>query len=278
MLGYAREELLGLTPIDITPAEDRAEAIDYSERIARGEITMYSREKRSLRKDGSIIWVNLTVNVVQDAAGRPNHLISIIQDVSDRKSAEKRLAYLAQFDAVTGLPNRNLLQEKLEDAIVQSRRRGRGAGVLFIDLDRFKLVNDTLGHRVGDELLSKVGRSLRDCVRQDDTVGRLASDEFAVVIADLARPDDAAIVAQKILDSFAAPFDLDGQEIYVTASIGLAAFPNDGEDAETLLKCADAAMYRAKESSRNAFCFYAPEMNVRTTAKLQLNTELPRAV
>jgi diguanylate cyclase (GGDEF)-like protein len=195
-----------------------------------------------------------------------------------RKVAEKRLAQLAQFDPVTGLPNRNLLQERLDHAIAQSRRRGRGAGVLFVDLDRFKLVNDSHGHHVGDELLRQVGRSLKDCVRRDDTVARLSGDEFAVVIADLARPDDAAIVAQKIIDSFAVPFDLDGRETFITASIGVAAFPQDGSDAETLLQCADVAMYRAKESSRNAFCFYTAEMNARTASRLQLNTDLRRAV
>jgi diguanylate cyclase (GGDEF)-like protein/PAS domain S-box-containing protein len=235
-------------------------------------------EQIRVRTDGTRQFIASSGMPIFDAAGNFTGYRGVSSDITSRKSAEKRLVYLAQFDAVTGLPNRNLLQEKLENAIVQSRRRGRGAGVLFIDLDRFKLVNDSLGHDVGDALLLQVGRSLHDCVRQDDTVGRLAGDEFAVVIADLARQEDAAIVAQKIVDSFATPFDLEGQEIFLTASIGIAAFPGDGADANALLGCADAAMYRAKESSRNSFCFYTAEMNARTTVKLQLNNDLRRAV
>jgi len=192
--------------------------------------------------------------------------------------SEARLAQLAQFDAVTGLPNRRLLEERLEQAIAQARRRCRGAGVLFINLDRFKLVNDTLGHLVGDELLAQVGQRLKECVRQEDTVGRISGDEFAVIITDLARVDDAATVAQKIVDSFAAKFLLHGHEAFVTVSVGMAAFPSDGDSAITLLARADTAMNRAKESSGNAFLFFAADMNARAASKLQLHTDLRHAV
>jgi diguanylate cyclase (GGDEF)-like protein len=185
---------------------------------------------------------------------------------------------LARFDAATGLPNRNLVHERIQQAIAAARRRDSGVGVLLLDLDRFKLVNDTLGHQRGDALLAQVGLSLKDCVRREDTVGRMGGDEFAVVLGELPRPDDAALVARKILDSFGAPFDLEGQEAFITASIGVATFPQDGDDADTLLQRADAAMYRAKESSRNAYCFYTSEMNERAAAKLQLNSDLRRAV
>jgi diguanylate cyclase (GGDEF)-like protein/PAS domain S-box-containing protein len=235
-------------------------------------------EQISIRADGTRLYISSSGQPVLDEAGTFMGYRGVGSNITVRKVAEKRLAQLAQFDPVTGLPNRNLLHERLDHAIAQSRRRGRGAGVLFVDLDRFKLVNDSHGHHVGDELLRQVGRSLKDCVRRDDTVARLSGDEFAVVIADLARPEDAAIVAQKIIDSFAVPFDLEGRETFITASIGVAAFPQDGSDAETLLQCADVAMYRAKESSRNAFCFYTAEMNARTASRLQLNTDLRRAV
>jgi len=214
---------------------------------------------------------------VYDEAGEFCGYRGVSSNISVRKAAEERLERLAQFDTVTGLANRNLLHERLEHAIVQSRRRSRGAGVLYVDLDGFKLVNDTHGHHVGDDLLRHVGRRLQDCVRRDDTASRLGSDEFAVVIADLARPDDAALVAQKILDAFTAPFDLDGRETFITASVGVATFPNDGDSADALLKCADIAMYRAKESARNSFCFYTAEMNARAASKLQLNSDLRRA-
>jgi diguanylate cyclase (GGDEF)-like protein/PAS domain S-box-containing protein len=235
-------------------------------------------EQITVRADGTRVHISSSGEPVYDEAGAFRGYRGVSSNISVRKAAEERLEQLAQFDAVTGLANRNLLRERLEHAIVQSRRRRRGAGVLYVDLDGFKLVNDTHGHHVGDELLRHVGRRLQDCVRRDDTVSRLGGDEFAVVIADLARPDDAALVAQKFLDAFSAPFDLGGRETFITASIGVATFPNDGESAEALLKCADIAMYRAKESSRNAFCFYTAELNARAASKLQLNSDLRRAL
>ena len=202
----------------------------------------------------------------------------VLSTALQRHRAEQRLAHLAQFDALTGLPNRTLLQDRLDQTIVQSRRKHWHAGVLFVDLDRFKLINDSLGHHLGDALIREVGQRLLSSVRPGDTVGRISGDEFAVVLADLARPDDAALVAQKVLDALGQPFDLGGNEAYVTASIGIAAFPEDGEDAETLIKNADMAMYRAKESARNSYCFFTAEMNQRTVAKVQLSADLRRAI
>jgi diguanylate cyclase (GGDEF)-like protein/PAS domain S-box-containing protein len=195
-----------------------------------------------------------------------------------RHHAQTRLAYMAEFDTLTGLPNRNLLQDRLNQSVAQARRRQWQGAVLFIDLDRFKLINDTLGHHVGDRLIAEVGRRIRQCLRGGDTVGRVSGDEFGVVLTDLAQADDAALVAQKILDGLSRPFDLGGNEAYVTASIGISVFPADGADAETLLKNADMAMYRAKELTRNAYCFFTAEMNQRSVAKLQLNTDLRRAI
>ena len=195
-----------------------------------------------------------------------------------RHHAQTRLAYMAEFDTLTGLPNRNLLQDRLNQSVAQARRRQWQGAVLFIDLDRFKLINDTLGHHVGDRLIAEVGRRIRQCLRGGDTVGRVSGDEFGVVLTDLAQADDAALVAQKILDGLSRPFDLGGNEAYVTASIGISVFPADGADAETLLKNADMAMYRAKELTRNAYCFFTAEMNERSVAKLQLNTDLRRAI
>jgi diguanylate cyclase (GGDEF)-like protein/PAS domain S-box-containing protein len=195
-----------------------------------------------------------------------------------RHHTQTRLAYMAEFDSLTGLPNRNLLQDRLNQSIAQARRRHWNGAVLFIDLDRFKLINDTLGHHVGDRLIAEVGRRIRQSLRGGDTVGRVSGDEFGVVLTDLAQADDAALVAQKILDALGRPFDLAGNEAYVTASIGISVFPADGDDAETLLKNADMAMYRAKELTRNAYCFFTAEMNERSVAKLQLNTDLRRAI
>ena len=195
-----------------------------------------------------------------------------------RIQSEGRLAFLAQFDVLTGLPNRALLADRFSQLIVQARRRATPLGVLFIDLDDFKLVNDSLGHAGGDELLKETARRLQSSVRPGDTVARISGDEFAVILGDLARPDDAALVAQKIIDRLVRPLQLSGQEVFVTASIGIAAFPADGNDAETLLGAADAAMYRAKQSGRNGYQFFTADINQRTRARAQLGSELRRAL
>ena len=203
---------------------------------------------------------------------------SLLSTGLQRIDSERRLAFLAQFDPLTGLANRTLLADRFAQMIVQAKRRGAPLGVLFIDLDDFKLVNDRLGHSAGDALLAQVALRLQATVRTGDTVARISGDEFAVVVVDLARPDDAALVAQKILDRLAAPVVIGGQELFVTASIGIATYPVDGRDAETLVGAADAAMYRAKQSGRNAFQFFTIEINQRTRARAQLGMELRRAL
>ncbi|HLB17060.1 MAG TPA: EAL domain-containing protein [Burkholderiales bacterium] len=195
-----------------------------------------------------------------------------------RRQAEGRLAYLAQYDGITGLPNRNLLRDRLDQAIQRARREAKQVAVLFADLDRFKLVNDTLGHQVGDQLLAEVGTRLRALVRASDTVSRFSGDEFVVVLPDLARAEDAGTVASKLLDGLTAPFSLGGRETVVNLSIGIALCPADSDDAESLLKAADAAMYRAKEAGRGRYCFFTAEMNRQSEARLQLQTELRRAL
>jgi diguanylate cyclase (GGDEF)-like protein len=202
----------------------------------------------------------------------------VLSTALQRLRAEERLSHLAQFDPLTGLPNRSLLQDRLAQTIVQSRRKSWQTSVLFVDLDRFKLVNDTLGHFAGDLLIAEVARRLMRCVRPGDTVGRISGDEFAIVLADLAHADDAALVAQRVLDELSEPYLLAGNEAFATASIGIATFPADGGDAESLLKNADIAMYRAKESARNCYRFFTTEMNERTVTRVQLNSDLRRAV
>jgi diguanylate cyclase (GGDEF)-like protein/PAS domain S-box-containing protein len=202
----------------------------------------------------------------------------VLSTALQRLKAEERLSHLAQFDPLTGLPNRTLLQDRLAQTILQSRRKQWLTSALFVDLDRFKLVNDTLGHYAGDLLIAEVARRLLRCVRPGDTVGRISGDEFAIVLADLAHADDAALVAQRVLDELSEPYLLAGNEAYTSASIGIATFPGDGDDAETLLKNADIAMYRAKESARNCYRFFTAEMNERTVERVRLNADLRRAV
>ncbi|HVJ24566.1 MAG TPA: diguanylate cyclase, partial [Burkholderiales bacterium] len=195
-----------------------------------------------------------------------------------RIQSESRVAYLAQFDALTGLPNRTLFADRFTQMIMQAKRREAPLAVLFIDLDGFKAVNDTLGHAGGDALLKEVALRLQSTVRAGDTVARISGDEFAIVLGDLARLDDAALVAQKIIDGLAATVQIGGKEVFVTASVGIAAFPGDGADAETLLGAADAAMYRAKQSGRNAFQFFTAEINQRSRARAQMGADLWRAL
>jgi diguanylate cyclase (GGDEF)-like protein len=184
-------------------------------------------------------------------------IANILATALDRRSAEERIARLAQYDALTGLPNRTLLRERLAQATVDARRYQRHVAVMFLDLDEFKLVNDSFGHGVGDEVLVRVAQRLRESVRDGDTVGRLGGDEFAIVLSDMTSPRDAHVVAQRIADSLAQPVVLDGREIRVTASIGIAVHPGAGDDPAMLLKNADAAMYRAKQRGRDGCEVYA---------------------
>jgi diguanylate cyclase (GGDEF)-like protein len=210
-----------------------------------------------------------------------NFLQSIANNIAvaiERKSAEERFAYLAQFDALTGLPNRHLFQDRLAQTLGQAKRSGRAMAVLFIDLDRFKLVNDAQGRDAGDRLLKEAALRLSQSVRGGDTVGRLGGDEFGVVLANLGKPGDASLVAQKIIDELARPVELDGHETYITASIGISVYPADAVEPEALLANADAAMYRAKEQGRNHYEYFTREMNERALRWVRMQTETRRAL
>ncbi len=228
-----------------------------------GVLGAYSREPRRFTQEN--------VNFLQSVA-------NTLATAMDRKGAEQRLTYLAQFDTLTGLANRSLFLDRFAQTLKQAKRNDWLVGVLFVDLDRFKLVNDTLGHSCGDQLLVQVAQRLQECVRAGDAVGRLGGDEFAFVLSNLTRPDDAALVAQKVVAALAPPFRLEGQEVYVSASLGIGIYPSDGTEADTLLRNADTAMYRAKEQGRNSYQFYLPQMNDQAVERLQLQTQLRGAL
>jgi len=235
-------------------------------------------EFQRLNERGEPIWMSASGVPIFGDDGRFKGYRGIGRNISARKQAEAGLARLAQFDDLTGLPNRTLLRDRLEQAIAQGQRQDWQVGALFIDLDRFKLVNDTLGHRYGDQLLEQVGNRLRGCMRASDTVARFSGDEFVVVLPDLARAQDAAAVAEKILAALAEPFDLEGEEADIGASIGIAVWPADAQDADSLLTAADAAMYRAKAAGRAGYCFFTAEMNQRSQARRRLHRDLRRAL
>jgi diguanylate cyclase (GGDEF)-like protein/PAS domain S-box-containing protein len=213
-----------------------------------------------------------------DDASFLQSVANILAVAIERRSAEERLERLAQFDSLTGLPNRHLFYDRLLKTVAHARRSGQPMAVLFIDLDRFKLVNDTQGHSAGDKLLKEAAERLSQCVRSGDTVGRFGGDEFGAIVSDLAKPGDAGVVAQKVLDALARPFKLDSHDTYVSASIGITLFPADGDNPEALVMNADTAMYRAKEQGRNTYQYFTREMNERALARVHMEAALRQAI
>jgi len=278
IVGYSREELQGLTFQNITHPDDLGPDVESARRLLAGEIAEFSMEKRYLRKDGSAVWINLTVSLVRDCAGAPKYFISVSEDISERKQAEAKLVHLANHDALTNLPNRNLLLDRLDQALMHAHRDGRVVAVLSLDIDRFKNVNESLGYGMGDSMIVSIAARLPGVLREGDTVARFGGDEFVMVLPDLGEVEDAAVVAHKVLGVVSEPLLVDGHELCLTASIGIGFYPKDGEDGPTLLRNADTAMYRAKESGRNVFQFYAREMNARALDRLKLENRLRRAL
>ena len=198
-------------------------------------------------------------------------------DITERRRAEQQIAHMARHDALTGLPNRVLFRERLAEALAGVSRGGKLA-VLYLDLDRFKGVNDTLGHPIGDELLKAVAGRLRHCVRETDTVARLGGDEFAIIQTGIEQPLDAATLARRIGEAVRAPYELDGHAVVVDASIGIAIAPSDGDEPDELLKNADMALYRAKADGRGTYRFFEPAMDMRMKARRELEIELRQAL
>ncbi|MBN9698138.1 MAG: EAL domain-containing protein [Zoogloea sp.] len=273
LTGYTQEEVLGRNPRMLSAGITAPEV--YRDMWARLERSgAWQGELWDRRKDGQAYPKWLSIALVRDAAGQVQNYIGNFIDISELKASEERIRHLAHHDTLTNLPNRFSLNEKLEQAIGQCRRTGQPLALMLIDLDRFKAINDTLGHHVGDELLIQVARRLSATVRNSDIVARLGGDEFVVVLPDGADATDAAHVADKIVRAVSAPYQINGQEQRTSPSIGICLYPDDATEIGDLLKNADVAMYHAKAMGRGNFQFFTEGMNAATTHRLSLESEL----
>lgn len=227
-----------------------------------------------LRRDGIEAAIEDSAAPIHDRHGQVTGAVMVFHDVSSARALSLKMSYLAQHDSLTDLPNRVLLSDRLEQAMSIAQRGSQKLGILYLDIDRFKTINDSLGHAVGDRLLQSAASRLLDCVRHSDTVSRQGGDEFVILLSRLTLAQDAAVIAEKILAAFGVPFQIDEHTVYTTVSIGVVTFPDDGLDAESLLKNADFAMYQAKESGRNCYQFFKPEMNVKAARRQSVENGL----
>ena len=271
MHGYNNEELLG--------KEARRLGTDKNCRQLSpeqlGQFGVWRRESVNVRKNGEEFPVQLTSIAVKDSSsGKCLGVVTACEDISNWKEAEKKLNMLAYYDSLTGLPNRGMFHDRLHHALAMAQRERHQLALLFIDLDNFKDVNDTRGHDFGDCLLQEVGRKLTSIMRESDTLARLGGDEFVVILTAVTDQETAGAAANRILTAFEHPFLVDGEQVYCAASIGIALYPTDGKDAGSLIKCADTAMYQAKEHGRSQFRFYSSDMNTRIMHRVAMEKSL----
>ncbi len=282
MTGWPHQEALGrplaevFQIIDATTREPARNPMDQAMQLDR--IVGLTPNCLLVRRDGLETAIEDSASPIHDRGGQVMGAVMVFKDVSEARAMSLQAVYLAQHDFLTDLPNRMLLNDRLTQAIALARRHGRRLAVLFLDLDRFKHVNDSLGHVIGDALLQSVARRLVTCVRSSDTVSRQGGDEFVVLLSEIEHAKDAATSAQKIIAALVAPHDVAHHQLHVTTTIGISIYPDDGPDAETLIKCADTAMYHAKEAGRNNYQFFERDMNARAVERQWIEAGLHRAL
>jgi diguanylate cyclase (GGDEF)-like protein/PAS domain S-box-containing protein len=276
--GYDGAELLGKSSQSITHSEDLESDLQHLRRMVAGEIDHYQIETRFLHSAGHPVWTRVSRSLVHGHGGEPLHLVSQVEDITQRKQSDLMLTHMALHDSLTGLPNRTLALDRLSLALARTERHPFSVAVLFLDLDRFKVINDSLGHNLGDQLLVAVAARLREAVRPSDTVARIGGDEFVVVCEDITGVEDAARIAERIADALARPFDLSAEEVFLATSVGIALSSGPADTPENLLRDADAAMYRAKEGGRNRYEVFDSSMRVRAVERLDMERALRRAL
>jgi diguanylate cyclase (GGDEF)-like protein/PAS domain S-box-containing protein len=275
--GYASQEVVGRNP-RLLQGTDLAQPELMTVRAALRDERPCRVVLRNYRKDGSMYWNELHIAPVRNDAGAVTHYIGVHSDITDAKTHQDELARQANHDSLTGLPNRNLLRDRIDHTCARTQRYGNFAAVAFLDLDNFKVVNDSLGHSLGDHLLRAVAARLESSLRAMDTVARLGGDEFVLVLSDQKNEQSVSAELQRIVTSFSQPFSVDGRDVFITASVGVALYPQDAKDPESLMKYAELAMYRAKESGRNAYQLFTAEMQTWVTERLALESRLRRAL
>ena len=282
MTGWSRAEAAG------HPLEEVLRLVDATTREAvQNPMESAIRENKTvgltpncllIRRDGVEAAIEDSAAPIHDRRGHVTGAVMVFHDVSKARALSLRMSYLAQHDNLTDLPNRILLNDRLTQAMALARRHGRKLAVLFLDGDRFKNINDSLGHAIGDRLLQSVAQRLLDCVRRSDTVSRQGGDEFVILLSEVAHPQDAAVSAEKILQAMSAPHRIGPHDVHLTMSIGIVTYPDDGTDAETLVRNADFAMYDAKKNGRNNYQFFRPDMNVRAVERQSIESGLRAAM
>lgn len=274
--GFAEKEVLGMTTSDMCLGTENGRWQEIREAIERDG--KWSGELQPTRKGGDSYPAWASISSTHDKAGLLTHYCFVFSDITERKAAEQQIYRLAYYDTLTDLPNRSLLYSLLEQAISEAHRKHEHGALLFLDLNRFKHINDSFGHSPADTLLAEVGKRLAAALRKEDVVSRLGGDEFVLALFDISRREDAAIVARKVLAALAEPFFIEGHEVLLSASVGISIFPDDGRDAETLIRNADVAMYRAKQLGDSGYLYYSREMNLRSLERLKMEGGLRHAL
>ena len=270
IIGHTAKQSVGLSLEKLMP--------EYADLVGRSEGSPPAQSEIRLHLGPALRDYEITLSSIPDDHGRESGKLLVLRDISERKETEERLEQMAHYDSLTGLPNRKLFSDRLSQSIIRARRNQQLVGLLFLDVDHFKDVNDTLGHEVGDRLLQQLAIRLQGCARAEDTVARLSGDEFTMILPEMQAPTDAAIVATRILEALQDPLLAGGHELYTSASIGICVWPADGEGPGTLIRNADIAMYRAKAQGRNRFEFYATDFGTHASKRLQLEQDLRRAL